>query len=122
MVGMALRVFFGVALCAVVLVPACGKVAAPVLAGVWKEAGATKHGHVLEFDSGSDKFLLHGPGDDHGSHDPFAGTFQVEGAEVVLRGVWESNGKAEVVRGRFEGDLLYMAFAPQAIRFVRKER
>lgn len=119
---MPLRVLLGVALCASVLVPACSEASAPNLVGVWKEAGVAKHGHVLEFDSKSDKFLLHGPGDDHGSHDHFAGTFQVEGAEVVLRGVWESNGKAEVVRGRFEGEQLIMAFAPQAIRFVRKER
>jgi len=102
-VGMAsLRLGVAFCLCALFAV-ACGggDDATESWAGKWVEAGGKPHGHVLEIDGGSNKFLLHGPGPGgHDSHDHWAGTYRQNGAELVLDGTWESTGKAESARAK----------------------
>lgn len=95
--------------------------AASTLHGSWHETGGGDHGHVVEFDAKSPKFLVHGPGPGgHDTHDHFAGAYEVVGSEVVLTGAWESNDKPEVVRGTLRDGTLRLAFAAKPIEFRRK--
>ena len=94
---------------------------ATALHGSWHETGGGEHGHVVEFHAKSPKFLVHGPGPGgHDTHDHFAGTYEVVGAEVVLTGAWESNDKREVVRGTLHDGTLRLAFAAKPIEFRRQ--
>jgi hypothetical protein len=100
----------------------CGGAAAAVdVAGTWVETGVVEHGHVLEFDGKSNKFLLHGPGPGgHSNHDHFEGTYRVEAGAVVLTGAWESNHKAEVVRAAFDGGTLRLEFGSKVVPLAKK--
>lgn len=95
--------------------------AASDLFGAWQEVGVAEHGHVVEFDGKSTKFLVHGPGaGGHDTHDHFAGQYEVRDQEVVLTGAWESNDKAEVVRGTLRDGTLQLRFAAKPIDFRRR--
>jgi hypothetical protein len=76
---------------------ACGSdAAASAWHGTWVEPGGKPHGHVLEIDGGSAKFLLHGPGPGgHDSHDHWSGAYRRVADVLVLDGTWESNQKTE---------------------------
>ena len=100
----------------------CGGAAAAVdVAGTWSETGGAEHGHVLEFDGNSNKFLLHGPGPGgHSNHDHFEGTYRIEGGAVVLTGAWESNHKAEVVRAAIDGGTLRLDLGGKIVPLAKK--
>ncbi|MFN7589196.1 MAG: hypothetical protein ACK501_06895 [Planctomycetota bacterium] len=101
---------------------ACGAkvaLAATDLHGTWTQG--VEHGYVLEFDPKSDKFLVHGPGaGGHDSHDHFGGSYRVDGAAVVLDGKWESDGKAETVRGALRDGTLQVTLQGKVVDLRRK--
>jgi hypothetical protein len=109
------------ALCSV----ACGSSASEAqgagdLAGAWIVPGA-EHGHVLEFDKASDRFLLHGPGPGgHSAHDHFEGRFTKDGDHFVLEGTWEHSGNKETARGKRVGDELHVTVGGEALRLQRR--
>lgn len=89
------------------------------LHGTW--AQGIEHGYVLEFDSKSDKFLVHGPGSGgHDSHDHFAGRYQCDGEQFVLTGTWESDNKAETTRGTLRDGKLQVPLQGKTIDLQRK--
>ncbi|MCU0866513.1 MAG: hypothetical protein MUC36_22235 [Planctomycetes bacterium] len=100
----------------------CGGAAAAVdVAGTWAETGGAEHGHVLEFDRKSNKFLLHGPGPGgHHDHDHFEGSYRVEAGAVVLTGAWESNHKAEVVRAAIDGGTLRLDLGGKIVPLAKR--
>lgn len=98
-----------------------GSLSAGDLHGAWHEVRGGDHGHVVEFDPKSTKFLVHGPGPGgHDSHDHFTGAYTLAAGEVVLTGVWESINKREVVRGTLHDGTLRLAFATKPIDLRRK--
>lgn len=89
------------------------------LHGTW--AQGIEHGYVLEFDSKSDKFLVHGPGSGgHDSHDHFAGKYQIDGEHFVMTGTWESDNKAETTRGTLRDGKLQVPLQGKTIDLQRK--
>jgi hypothetical protein len=76
-------------LLAAVVLAGCGGDAAPT--GKWLQEG---QGHAWEIEFAADgRFMIHGDGPDHSSHDHCNGTWAREGGNFVLRGRWDHTGK-----------------------------
>jgi hypothetical protein len=93
--------------------------AASDVQGTWTQG--VEHGYVLEIDTKSDKFLVHGPGaGGHESHDHFAGKYRVDNGALILEGTWESDGKAETTRGTLREGTLQVTLQGKAVDLRRK--
>jgi len=92
------------------------------LAGHWHEQ--KQAGISLNFDDKSDKFLGHGHGTDHSSHDHLRGTYRLEGAALEIQGSWDGTGEAVHWKGTLNGGQIEFRpadkpdFSP--VRFVRR--
>lgn len=99
---------------------ACGS--SHPLAGHWHEQ--KQDGISLNFDDKSDKFLGHGHGTDHSSHDHLHGTYRLEGAALEIKGTWEETKEEVHWKGTLNGGQIEFRpadkpdFSP--VRFVRR--
>ncbi len=72
------------------------------LAGTWHADG--ENGISMNFDDKSDKFLGHGAGTDHASHDHLRGTYVLQGTALELQGAWDGTGEKVHWKGSIRGD------------------
>ncbi|MEY4673417.1 MAG: hypothetical protein RL148_1201 [Planctomycetota bacterium] len=72
------------------------------LDGTWHADAAG--GISMNFDDKSDKFLGHGAGSDHASHDHLRGTYLLQGSALELQGTWDGTGEKVHWKGRIRED------------------
>lgn len=102
------------------ILAACGS--SHPLAGHWHEQ--KQDGIYLTFDDQSDKFLGHGHGNDHSSHDHLHGTYRLEGTVLEIKGTWADAKESVHWKGTLNGGVI--EFRPvdkpdlAPVRFVRR--
>ncbi len=102
---------------------ACGSDAgasanAGTIAGHWsQETGSDKKGMTLEFDSESEKLLVHTAPAEDGSHDHLDGTYTIDAKTGEVTVKCKLDASSDSWKGKLDGEHLTLSAGDQTLRF-----
>lgn len=94
------------------------------IAGHWsQETGSDQKGMTLEFDSESDKMLVHTAPDETGAHDHLSGTYAIDAksGEVTVQCALNGPGKGDSWTGKLDSESLTLSAGNLTLRFHKGE-